>query len=109
MERVSITLPEGVGVRISDSSGRAAVSGLATGPLQTLLFQPTPYAQTPFGLVSGASLPAAEPLGDPAPDGIRYYLELYAGEGVTLGQDYVVTITLTSLVPSTIYLPQTHR
>jgi len=109
LQQVTIDLPAGVAVRIADSSGQAAVVGLDNAALQVLQFQPPPFAGTFMKFGQAGVTGGGQPLGDPAANETRFYLELYAGEGVDLNQTYAVTVTLTSTIPSTFYLPTIFR
>ncbi len=107
LEQLTIDMPVDFGVRIVDSNGLAQARGPDTDTFQILRFQPAPYGE-PFNLpfVGGtAAIQGGDPLVTPAADGVRYYLELYPGEGTDPHGTYPLTLTVTSVFSRTIQLP----
>jgi Zn-dependent metalloprotease len=104
LTQVTVEMPDGIGVRISDSNGLAVATAFENAGSQVLEVHPPPFAGGPFPFPLAGSGQGGT-LADPAPDEIRYYLELYAGEGVSLNETYTVTLAINPQVPTSLFLP----
>jgi hypothetical protein len=80
---VNVQLPEAYQARLVDMAGNVLSKGQANGAVQTLRFNPAPYAGAVFAGVRQARQGAAASAANAslAPNGIQYYLEIIAPGG----------------------------
>jgi Zn-dependent metalloprotease len=80
---VNVQLPEAYQARLVDMAGNVLSKGQVNGAVQTLRFNPAPYAGAAFAGVRQARQGAAASAADAglAPNGIQYYLEIIAPGG----------------------------